>query len=115
MHQQIRHVIQRLLWVNSKTVVVELSAAERSPLGNLLSRLYYQTQAMDLVDREYRYGYPHNGGQHTFTFRGPPREAVAALELFREVLTESFALSAEESQVAHEFSFVAQEILSRRA
>lgn len=113
MHAQIRNVISRLAFIDRDTVVVELSAGEQSPLGRLLYRLYYQTKVMDVVDRESRFGYPHNGGEHTFSYRGKPLDAVATLEMFKEEL-EKFNLTEEESRVANQLSFVSQEILAGR-
>ncbi len=114
MHAQIKHVISRLVFQSSADVIVELSAGEQTPLGKLLNRLYYRTNVMDVLDSESRYGYPHNGGQHTFTFRGTPRDAVAMVELFKEVLQEQFTLTEEESQVCSELSYISQEILAGR-
>jgi hypothetical protein len=114
MHAQIRNVIDRLQWFSREVVLVELSAGEQTPLGRLVGRLYYQTSVMDVVDRDSRWGYPHNGGSHTFTYKGSPRDAVAMLELFKETLAENFTLNAEESQVASEFSYISQEILAGR-
>ena len=114
MHAQIRNVINRLELTTGGEVHVELTSGEQTPLGNLVSRLYYQTNVMAVVDRDSRWGYPHNGGQHTFQYRGSPRDAVAMLELFKEVLLDNFKLNAEESQVANEFSYISQEILALR-
>lgn len=113
MHAQIRTVIDRLMFT-PREVLVELSADERTPLGNILYKVYYQTNICDVIDRERRWGYPHNGGSHTFTFRGPRRDAVAMLELIKEEIAEHFTLSDEESRVLSELSFVSQEIISRR-
>lgn|SRR5574337_856401 len=114
MHAQIKHIIGRLEFKSSQDVIVELSSGEQTPMGKLLNRLYYQTGVMDVVDRDSRFGYPHNGGQHTFTYRGTPRDAVAMLELFKEVLQEKFTLTEEESQVCSEISYISQEILAGR-
>lgn len=113
MHAQIRNVISRLQWFSRQEVLVELSASEGSALGQLVCRLYYDTRVMDVVDRQARFGYPHNGGQHTFTYRGSPSDAVAMLELFQEALRE-FKLTPEQSQVVNEFSYISQEILAGR-
>jgi len=113
MHAQIRNVISRLEF-STGTVLVELSAGEQTPLGRLLNLLYYQTNLCEVIDRDCRFGYPHNGGSHTFTFRGPRGDAVAMLELIKETLAEKFALQGEEAQVNSELSFVSQEILAGR-
>jgi len=114
MHQQIRFVIDRLQWFPGQVVLVELSAPEQTPLGKLVGRLYYDTNAMEVVDRDCRWGYPHNGGMHTFTYKGPARDAVAMLEVFKEALEGRLARTEEERQVCSEFSYISQEILAGR-
>ena len=113
MHQQIRGVISQLKWFPGQVVLVDLTASEQSPLGRLVGRLYYDTDAMEVVDRACRTGYPHNGGFHTFQFKGPARDAVAMMELFKETL-EDRTRTDEERQVCNEFSYVSQEILAGR-
>lgn len=113
MHHQIERVIQRMEFMPG-TVLVELSAGEQTPLGNILSLVYYQTSICDLIDPSSRFGFPHNGGQHTFTFKGPWKDAVAVLELIKEVVASKFTLSAECSKVLNEFSYISQEIISSR-
>jgi hypothetical protein len=114
MHAQVRNVIDHLRFTTLNNVLVELSAGESTPLGSILSKVYYQTNICDVIDREYRSGYPHNGGMHTFTFLGPKREAVSMLELIKEVISEKFKLDNETIQVLSELSFVSQEILKRK-
>ena len=111
MHTQIRSVIKGLRWPGAGMVQLELTAGEHTPLGRLVGRLYYQTGVMDLVDKDTRWGFPHNGGQHTFGFEGSRRDAVAMLEIFKEAL-EVFKLTEEESQVASELSYISQDIIS---
>lgn len=113
MHPQIKHVIDRLMFT-PREVLVELSAGEQTPLGRILYKVYYQTTICDVIDRERRWGYPHNGGSHTFTFRGPRRDAVAMLELIKEVIDDNFKVEGEEAKVLSQLSFVSQEILKRR-
>ena len=113
MHAQIRTVIGSLRFTTG-SVSIDLSAGERTPLGNIISRVYYETNIGDVVDRAYRSGYPHNGGQHTFHFQGPRGEAVAMLELIKETMLERFKLNEETRQVANELSFVSQEIIGHR-
>jgi hypothetical protein len=113
MHHQIKEVIRRLEF-KPHTVLVELTAGEQTPLGRLLCKVYYQTYICDVIEREFRFGFPHNGGQHTFTYRGPWQDAVAMLELMKETLMDNFNLSEEERQVASEFSYISQEILAGR-
>jgi hypothetical protein len=113
MHQQVKNVINRLTVANGQALF-ELSAGEQTPLGRILNRVYYRTDICDAIDREHRFGYPHNGGQHTFVFRGPWKEAVAVLELIKEVVADKFTLPDEESQLLSEFSYISQEIIARR-
>lgn len=113
MHAQIHHVINRLQFSPGQ-VFVELSAGEQSPLGKILNIVYYRTNICDTLDRDNRFGYPHNGGQHTFSYRGTHGDAVAMIELIKETVMDNFKLDDEVRQVASELSFVSQEILSGR-
>lgn len=113
MHHQIKHIISRLLFTPG-SVQIDLSAGEQTPLGRILYKVYYQTNICDVVDREHRSGYPHNGGSHTFHYHGPKREAVAMLKLIKEVINENFKVSGEEAEVLSQLSYVSQEILSRK-
>jgi hypothetical protein len=63
---------------------VTLTDLQESALGKLLHQLYYgRSDALcDLAPN--RTGFPHNGGQHTFTMRGKKDDLVAYLELLEE-------------------------------
>lgn len=114
MHWQIKHVIDMILFTRDK-VSVRLSAGEQTPLGNIICRLYYQSNVMDLLSHEERFGYPHNGGSHTLELFCRPLDAVAMIEAMKEeAQIRNFALTPEESQVINEMSYISQEILSRR-
>lgn len=113
MHAQIHYAISRLQFSPGQ-VLVELSAGEQSPLGKILNIVYYRTNICDVVDRDNRWGYPHNGGQHTFTFRGPHGDAVSMVELIKETVMDKFKLDDETRQVASELSYISQEILAGR-
>jgi len=114
MHPQIKQVCATVQHhVAPKGVSFDLRAGEQTPLGKLLSILYYRTDVLDLVPFEHRIGFPHNGGMHTLYYNGPRGDAVAFLELWKEEL-EKFNLTEEQRQVASELSFISQEILSVR-
>lgn len=112
MHAQIREVIEKLKmdWTGKRVVLV-LTAGERSPLGTILSRVYYNTDITSIINRDELFGYPHNGGQHTFTFMGTAGDAVALVELIKETMLEKFTFDEETRRVVNEMSFISQEIL----
>jgi hypothetical protein len=112
MHWQIDDVIRSIKFT-PKGVFFRLSAGQDTSLGEILYRVYYQTNLCDVVSREDRFGYPHNGGQHTFEYHGNWRDAVAMIELIKEEM-DRFVLSSNAGKVAHELSYISQEILSRR-
>ena len=114
MHPQIKQVIATILFTPGK-VLVRLSAGEQTPLGKIIGRLYYQSNVMDLLSHEERFGYPNNGGQHTLELNCKPLDAVAMIEAMKEVAEEKkFAYNFDESQVVAELSYISQEILSGR-
>ena len=112
MHAQIKRVIERLVFHPGK-VYVELSATQSSPLGLILFEVYYNTKICDIVSRDDRHGYPHNGGQHTFSYKGRPGDVVALLETIKEEVGQR-KLNEETRQVLSELSFISQEILARK-
>jgi hypothetical protein len=116
MHHQIKKVCAGLQHhVNPKGVSFDLSAGEQTPLGRILNLMYYRTGVVDLLPRDSHFGYPHNGGMHTFHYTGPKGDAVAFLELLKEELDQpKYRLNEEERQVLRELSFISQDILSRR-
>lgn len=114
MHAQIKEVIGTLLFTPYQ-VSVRLSAGERTPLGKIVGRLYYNTRVMDLLSHEERSGYPHNGGQHSLDLHCKPLDAVAFIEAMKEEAEDrKFACNDEESQVIAELSYISQEILAGR-
>lgn len=115
MDTQIRSVLKTLKPIGPGRISIELSAAERSPLGRILHQVYYATDACDLLSNEHRSGFPHNGGQHTFRYSGPKKEFVAWLEIVKEELEQpKYRLNEIERQVLSQFSFISQDILSLR-
>lgn len=67
-------------WVNA-------SQPQHTPAGNLLFRMYYQTNFLDaLLSREQRDGYPHNGGEHTLNLK----LTLADLRVFLDLVLETF-------------------------
>lgn len=115
MHAQIKRVIERLAYTLPGIVLVELTCGMQTPLGKLLHILHYRTNLTEVMDRGMIFGYPNNGGEHGFTFRGPYLEAIAAIELIKETMLDNYKLSDEERQVANELSYVSQEIHAHRA
>lgn len=69
---------------------IKASQREGTPGGNFLSFLYYQTGAIDLLKREERSGYPHNGGEHTLIFHIAPEFTIEDVETFLDVVEEQY-------------------------
>lgn len=114
MHSQIKQVIATILNTPGK-VLVRMSAGENTPLGKVIGRLYYQSPVMELLTHEERYGYPHNGGQHTLELHCKPLDAISMIESMKEeAQNRKLAFTPEEIQVVNEFSFISQEILKGR-
>lgn len=63
------------------TIVIELSAPQESPLGKIVGDLFYNTRLLEMVKHT---GYPHNGGEHTLSIYGQPKDLIAFLELVIE-------------------------------
>lgn len=81
-----------------------LTSSEQSQEGRLLSYLYYRTNLLELIDRVDRYGYPHNGGQHTLEMRVSRPDLQAFLDLIIEVYGEHRIMATE----AHAFVAMAR-------
>jgi hypothetical protein len=113
MHHQIKQVCQSLRFLPAGEVRVCLTAGERTPLGRIVGKMYYQTDLVDLLGSR-TVGHPHNGGQHSFLYIGRRGDAVAFLELLKETALEKFRLDEEGCQVASELSFISQDILAAR-
>jgi hypothetical protein len=113
MHQQIKEVINSICKPGNLRPGVEfnLSAAQQTPLGNILFRMYYYTDITDLL-RGSLSGYPHNGGRHTCHFSGSKKDALVFLELLQEELSAWFDIKKDSAEhcVLSELSFVAQEL-----
>jgi hypothetical protein len=113
MHAQIRTIIASLLHQPGK-VHVRLSAGERTPLGNIIGRVYYNSHVLEGLNYSERTGYPHNGGQHTLELHCKPLDAIEMIEMIKEEALTRLCLTEEERTVANELSFVSQEIHSLR-
>jgi hypothetical protein len=95
-------------------VEFDLSAAEQTPLGHILRRMYFYTDITDLF-RGSITGYPHNGGRHTCHFSGSKEDALVFLELLQEELRTWFCPKKDlvEHCILNELTFVAQELHAR--
>jgi hypothetical protein len=114
MHAQIKQVIGSLA-VRGNKVMVRLTAGESTPLGKIIGRLYYQSQVMDLLSNDERFGYPHNGGSHSLELICKPLDAIEFIETMKEEAeTRKFAFNFDESQVVAELSYISQEIYTLR-
>ena len=102
---------------HNKGVQFTLSAPEQTPLGRIVAHLYYYTNILDCIDRNTVFGYPHNGGFHTFVYAGNAHDGVALLEMLSDAVRESprRTLGNEERTVASQLAFVAQDILKLSA
>jgi hypothetical protein len=114
MHHQIKEVCNKLKIVPfTPKVIMDLTAGERTPLGTIVSHLFYKTDITDLLNRDDYSGYPHNGGSHTFRFNGTWQEDLVLLELLSEDVLNKYK-DPEVREVALQLMYVSQEILSRR-
>lgn len=67
------------------TVNLKLSQPQHTDAGRVLGDIYYRTGMLDLFDRDHRFGYPHNGGEHTLTLVNVnPVDVEAWLDLVDE-------------------------------
>ncbi len=119
MHQDIKRVLATLKALSDSPkgrIAIELSAGQFTPMGRILGIMYYRLDVVDLLERTEHFGYPHNGGQHTFSYRGNGKDFVAFLELLKEELQNRFnaGFNDEERQVVSELSFISQDILALR-
>lgn len=112
MHAQIKAACRTLKRRNGGNVQFTLTSGEQTPMGRILYFVYYRSNILDLVPG-CTTGYPHNGGQHTFTFNGPAKDAVAFVELLKEVCMERPWIACPEVRtVANELSFLTQDIIA---
>lgn len=113
MHSQIKAAIATLNRAPGGKVFVDLGAGEQTPLGKILGKMFYSTLLTDVLDQGTYGGYPNNGGSHTFWMRAEPLEVVSFIELLKETMLEGkYVLSEESRQVAHELSYISQEVLA---
>jgi hypothetical protein len=69
---------------------IKASQCEQTPAGDFLCFLYYRTGAIDLLKREERSGFPHDGGQHTLIFHIGPEFRIDDVEAFLDVVEEQY-------------------------
>lgn len=113
MQYQIKDVIKGMN-VGPARTTIDLSATQNSPLGNLLYILYYKTDICDLLDPDWRFGYPHNGGSHTFRYTAPHKDMLAFLEVLTEEIPR-YTWDSATREVALQLTYVSQEILRQLA
>jgi hypothetical protein len=75
----------------SNRVFIDLSYRQHSPLGKALFNLYYRNKSLCDMAPD-RGGYPHNGGEHTFTIKGERGECLAFLDLMVDTYPEAAEL-----------------------
>lgn len=113
MHPQIKEVIRTMLHQPGK-IHVRLSAGEHTPLGKIIGRVYYDSRVLDALNFNERSGYPHHGGSHTLELHCRPLDAIEMIEMIKEEALARLCLTDEEREVAHQLSFVSQEIYALR-
>jgi hypothetical protein len=62
----------------------ELSCPQHCPEGRFLGYLYYETNLLEVFNRDERSGFPHNGGQHTLSLRVTTSDLFAFVDLINE-------------------------------
>lgn len=110
MHAQIKAIIASIRPATDGRVSVTLTSGERTPMGRVLYDLYYNTNLADLLSREERFGYPHNGGEHTLQLLCKPLDAIAFIEQVKETLQDKRTYDEEHRQLISELSFISQEL-----
>lgn len=66
---------------------VDLSSGEQSPVGKILCHLFYKNDPL-LSLAPYNYGYPHNGGRHSFHLKASKDDILAFMDLMIEFYIE---------------------------
>ena len=98
------------LGLNSKPLArLNLSQPQHSGPGRFLGWLYYSGPEQWVgLDRDQRFGYPHNGGEHSLTIRA----SVAEVEQFIDWLETLKPASINAREGKDEFIRIAREKLS---
>lgn len=60
--------------VQSRLIVVKMSQPQHTEMGGYVYCLYYNGILDRYIDQSYRSGYPHNGGEHSLTFKSTVRD-----------------------------------------
>lgn len=107
MHEQIKNAIKSIRLQTDGNVSVCLSAGQCTPLGSIVGKMYYNTNLTSLIRSV---GYPHNGGEHTFTYIGSIGDYVAFTQLLQEEM-KKLTLTDEQKLVVSQLSFICQELL----
>lgn len=115
MHFQIKKVIQALRpYRDDGRVVIELTAQQSTPLGDIVADIFYRTGLLDMLNRGDYTGYPHNGGQHTLTLMIKPLDGIAFIDEVQESLKGMRDDDGDYARVLSELAFVSQELHSFR-
>jgi len=109
MHAQIKYVIDHLKFKHGK-IYVDLSAGQHTPLGRIIGKIY-NTNVLHCLEKDVEcFGCPYTGGQHKLELVCRPLDAIEMVELIKEEALAKFTLTPDECQVAHELSYISQEI-----
>lgn len=65
-------------------ITIDLSMRQLSNFGRVLNKLYYSDSTGFLKLAPNKYGYPHNGGEHSLRIWGSRDDCVAFIELLGE-------------------------------
>lgn len=63
---------------------INASHPQHTPAGKLLGVMYYSGFIQTALSQEQRSGYPHNGGEHTFSLSMSPADIGAFLAIVKE-------------------------------
>lgn len=111
---QIKQVQESLFLVKANHIMFTLTCSEHTPLGQVLNKMYYSSNILECLPKSSWFGCPHSGGQHKFTYSGPPGDAIAFIELMQEELANK--LYTEEARaVLSRLSWLAQDIIALKA
>ena len=73
---------RRFVLTSDVDCLLDLTAGQHTPFGNLVGSLYYSKYGRQLLElAPYRGGYPHNGGEHTLYIRGSVEDVCAWFDL----------------------------------
>lgn len=114
MHAQIKTIIASIRTIPGARVLINFTSGESTLMGRILYEMYYKTELMDMLRQNEHYGYPHNGGQHTFQLACKAIDAIAFVEQLKETMEARQFFSEELRQVISELSFISQELYAFR-